>query len=60
VNAIGGAIDGIDPEGDRVRVRVGELVAECDAGDAQRLGLRRGDRAWLVFGPESARLVRVG
>jgi molybdate transport system ATP-binding protein len=57
VNAIGGAIDGLDPEGDRVRIRVGELVAECDAGEAQRLGLRRGDRAWLVFAPESARLV---
>jgi molybdate transport system ATP-binding protein len=56
-NAIDGAIDGLDPEGDRVRVRVGELVAECDAGEAERLGLRRGDRVWLVFGPESTRLV---
>jgi molybdate transport system ATP-binding protein len=57
LNAIGGAIDGLDPEGDRVRVRVGELVAECDAALAERLGLRRGERAWLLFGPESARLV---
>ena len=31
VNAIGGAVAGLDPEGDRVRVRVGELVAECAA-----------------------------
>jgi molybdate transport system ATP-binding protein len=60
VNAIGGAIDGLDPEGDRMRVRVGELVAECDAREAERLGLRRGDRAWLVFEPESARLVGAG
>jgi ABC-type sulfate/molybdate transport systems ATPase subunit len=60
VNAIDGAIDGLDPEGDRVRVRVGELVAECDAREAERLELRRGDRAWLVFGPESARLVGAG
>jgi molybdate transport system ATP-binding protein len=57
VNAIGGTIDGLDPEGDRVRVRVGELVAECDAAEAERLGLRRGERAYLLFAPESARLV---
>jgi molybdate transport system ATP-binding protein len=60
VNAIGGTIDGLDPEGDRVRVRVGALVAECDATEVERLGLRRGERAWLLFPPESARLVRAG
>jgi hypothetical protein len=42
-----------------MRVRVGELVAECDAAEAKRLGLRRGDRAYLLFAPESARLVPV-
>jgi len=57
VNAIGGAVAGLDPEGDRVRVRVGELVAECAAGDVERLGLARGDRVYLLFAPESARLV---
>jgi ABC-type sulfate/molybdate transport systems ATPase subunit len=57
LNAIDGPIDGLDPEGDRVRVRVGELVAECGAAEAEHLGLRRGDRAYLLFAPESARLV---
>jgi molybdate transport system ATP-binding protein len=60
LNAIEGTIDGLDPEGDRVRVRVGELVAECGAAEADRLGLRRGDRAYLLFAPESARLVAAG
>jgi hypothetical protein len=40
-----------------VRVRVGELVAECAAGEAERLELERGRRAFLVFPPERARLV---
>ena len=57
VNAIGGPIAGLDPEGDRVRVRVGELVAECAAGDAERLALRLGEQVWLLFDPETARLV---
>ena len=57
VNAIGGTIAGVDPEGDRVRVRVGELDAECDAAEADRLGLERGGRAFLLFPPERARLV---
>jgi ABC-type sulfate/molybdate transport systems ATPase subunit len=57
VNAIGGTVAGLDPEGDRVRVRVGELVAECAAGEIARLGLARGDRVYLLFAPESARLV---
>ena len=57
VNAIGGTIAGLEPEGDRLRVRVGELVAECAADEAERLGLERGGRAFLVFAPERARLV---
>jgi hypothetical protein len=57
VNAISGPVDGLVPEGDRVRVRVGELVAECTASDVERLGLRRGGPVYLVFAPESARLV---
>jgi molybdate transport system ATP-binding protein len=57
VNAIGGAFAGLDPEGDRVRVRVGELVAECPADEVARLGLERGDRVYLLFAPASARLV---
>ncbi len=57
LNAIGGAVAGLDPEGDRVRVRVGELVAECSAAEVERLGLERGGQVYLRFAPESCRLV---
>jgi molybdate transport system ATP-binding protein len=57
VNAIAGRIAALDPEADRVRVRVGELVAECPAEEAARLGLRPGGDVYLLFGPESARIV---
>ena len=57
MNAIGGPVSGLDPEGDRVRVRVGELVAECAAEDVERLGLRRGGEVYLLFPPERTRLV---
>ena len=57
VNAIGGPVSGLDPEGDRVRVRVGELVAECAAEEVERLGLRRGGEVYLLFPAERARLV---
>jgi molybdate transport system ATP-binding protein len=60
VNAIGGAVAGLDPEGDRVRVRVGELVAECAAADIERLALRRGGQVFLLFGAEQARIVDAG
>jgi molybdate transport system ATP-binding protein len=56
-NAIRGAVAGLDPEGDRVRVRVGELVAECAAADVERLGLERGGQVCLLFAPEHARVV---
>jgi molybdate transport system ATP-binding protein len=58
LNAIGGSIVGLDPEGDRVRVRVGELVAECPAETAERLGLERGREVSLQFEAASARIVR--
>jgi molybdate transport system ATP-binding protein len=56
-NAIAGTVAGLDPEGDRVRVRVGELVAECAAVEVERLGLRRGERAWVLFDPARTRIV---
>ena len=56
-NAIAGPIVGLDPEGDRVRVRVGELSGECPAGDAERLDLQRGDPVTLLFDPANARIV---
>jgi hypothetical protein len=40
-----------------VRVQVGELVAECDAAEAERLGIRRGGHVWLLFDAASARIV---
>jgi molybdate transport system ATP-binding protein len=57
INAIGGPVASLAPEGDRVRVQVGELVAECAAGDAERLGVRRGSHVWLLFDPASVRIV---
>jgi molybdate transport system ATP-binding protein len=59
VNAVGGPVASLAPDGDRVRVQVGELVAECDAREARRLGVRRGGQVWLLFEPASARLVDV-
>jgi ABC-type sulfate/molybdate transport systems ATPase subunit len=56
-NVIGGAVAGLEPEGDRVRVRVGELVAECGAEEAERLGLRPGGQVFLLFDPDRTRLV---
>ncbi len=56
-NVIAGPIVGLDPEGDRVRVRVGELSGECPAGDAERLDLQRGDAVTLLFDPRSTRIV---
>jgi molybdate transport system ATP-binding protein len=60
VNAIAGPIAALDTEGDRVRVRVGELVAECEVEQAARLALRRGGRVYLRFAAESARIVDPG
>jgi molybdate transport system ATP-binding protein len=59
LNAVGGTVTSLAPEGDRVRVQVGELVAECAAEEAERLGVRRGGQVWLLFDPASARLVDV-
>jgi molybdate transport system ATP-binding protein len=55
--AVPGVVHGIVPEGDRERVRVGELVVQAPAGEAQRLGLQRGMPAWAVLAPGPQRLV---
>jgi ABC-type sulfate/molybdate transport systems ATPase subunit len=60
LNAIGGPIAGLHPEGDRVRLRVGELVAECAATEVDRLGLERGQQVYLLFEAASARIVEPG
>jgi ABC-type sulfate/molybdate transport systems ATPase subunit len=56
-NVLPGSIAAVTPEGDRVRVRVGELVAECAAADAA--GLQRGALAYATFPPTATRLTRV-
>jgi ABC-type sulfate/molybdate transport systems ATPase subunit len=55
--AVTGPIASVDPAGDRVRVRVGDVVADCAAADAQRLRLERGRRASLVLPAAGARIV---
>jgi molybdate transport system ATP-binding protein len=57
INGLPGAVHGISPEGGRVRLRVGEVVAERPAEEVERLGLRPGVAAWATFPPEAVRLV---
>jgi molybdate transport system ATP-binding protein len=58
LNAIEGTIHGLAPEGGRMRLRIGELAAECSPAEAERLALADGARAFATFTPASARLVR--
>ena len=44
-----GPITSIIPLGNRVRIRVGPVVAEITTASAERLGLERGDRAFVAF-----------
>ena len=57
LNALPGTVAGLAPEGGRVRLRVGELTAECTPQEASRLGLADGGRAYATFAPASTRLV---
>jgi hypothetical protein len=57
LNAIAGTVHGLAPEGGRMRLRIGELMAECAPEEAARLGLADGARAYAVFSPASTRLV---
>jgi hypothetical protein len=50
-------VHGIVPDGDRVRVRVGDLVVQALPGDVERLGLRRGEPAWAVLPGGEPRIV---
>ena len=58
LNAIPGTIHGLAPEGGRIRLRVGELTAECSPDEADRLALADGERVYATFAPASTRLVR--
>ena len=58
LNAIPGTIHGLAPEGGRIRLRVGELTAECSPDEADRLALADGERVYATFAPADTRLVR--
>jgi ABC-type sulfate/molybdate transport systems ATPase subunit len=58
LNAIPGTIHGLAPEGGRIRLRIGDLAAECSPEEAKRLALADGARVYATFTPASARLVR--
>jgi molybdate transport system ATP-binding protein len=55
--AVAGVVHGIVPDGDRVRVSVGDVVVQAPAGELERLGLVRGDAAWAVLPHGEPRLV---
>jgi ABC-type sulfate/molybdate transport systems ATPase subunit len=60
LNAIHGSVHGLSPEGSRVRLRIGDVVVERPAEEAERLGLRQDLPAWATFPPEAVRLVPLG
>ena len=55
--AVPGVVHGIVPDGDRARVRVGDVVVQAQAEEVERLGLERGVAAWAVLAPGPPRLV---
>ena len=57
VNHVRAAISSITPLGNRVRVRVGPLVAEVTAASAEKLGLREGEVVVASFKATAARLL---
>jgi molybdate transport system ATP-binding protein len=60
LNGLPGAVHGVAPEGNRVRVRVGQVVAEVPAEEFERLGLGDGMAAFATFPPEVVRIVGLG
>ena len=57
LNELRAPIASITPEGNRVRIRVGPLIAELPAVDARRSGLEAGQVVAARFAPEATRLV---
>ena len=57
LNALAGTVHGLAPEGGRMRLRIGELTAECSPAESARLGLADGAQVYAVFSPASTRLV---
>ena len=60
LNHVSGPIASVVPVGNRLRVRVGPLVAEVTAASAERLGLRPGERVVASFKATQARLLSGG
>jgi molybdate transport system ATP-binding protein len=59
-NHVRAAIAGVAPVGNRLRVRVGPLVAEVTADSAERLGLRPGEHVVASFKATGTRLLPLG
>jgi molybdate transport system ATP-binding protein len=57
INAITAPISALAPEGGRMRVRVGPLMAEGPRDELERLGLRRGEPARASFSAADVRLL---
>jgi molybdate transport system ATP-binding protein len=57
LNGLPGVVQGLAPEGNRVRLRIGEVVVERPAEELERLGLEPGTTAWATFPPEAVRIV---
>ena len=57
LNRIRAPIGSITPGGDRVRVRIGPLIAQVPAAEAETLGLRTGLVVSATFAPAVTRLV---
>ena len=58
LNTIPGTVHGLAPEGGRIRLRIGDLTAECSPAEAERLALADGQRVHATFTPADTRLVR--
>jgi ABC-type sulfate/molybdate transport systems ATPase subunit len=57
LNGLAGPVHGLAPEGNRMRLRIGEVVVERPADEIERLGLQPGTTAWATFAPEAVRIV---
>jgi molybdate transport system ATP-binding protein len=57
LNGLPGLVHGLAPEGNRVRLRIGEVVVERPAEELERLALQPGTTAWATFAPEAVRIV---
>jgi molybdate transport system ATP-binding protein len=60
LNHVRGAIASVVPVGNRLRIRIGPLVAEVTAASAERLDLRPGERVVASFKATGTRLLPLG